>query len=145
QALADGVHRAAEAPLPDAVRENDDLRPRLALLARLVGSTDERRHAHDLEVVGARTHSLYALGLVAPRQVGVEGEDRRDRLQDPDLISVIVDVDRRERHAAIAKDILNRDELTRVAIRQWPKQHIVDDAEDRGVGADAERQGEDGN
>ena len=35
--------------------------------------------------------------------------------------------------------MMQDDELVAVAIGQRPQQHAVDDAEDRGVGADAER------
>ena len=36
--------------------------------------------------------------------------------------------------------VAGRDEPVGLMVGQWPQQHRVDDAEDRGVGADTERQ-----
>jgi hypothetical protein len=40
--------------------------------------------------------------------------------------------------------MIEHDQLIRLRIRQRLQQHAVDDAEDGGVGADADRQGQDG-
>ncbi len=134
---------AVESALPQLVREDGDRRRAHSLVVDPVVAADDRwdelhlpatrrgregRHRRRVAAPGQRARSaeplrgdrLEGVGVVAPRRVVAEG--------------------RRVGVRAVRR-LADRDDAAAVGERQRLEHHAVDDAEDRAVGADAERQG----
>ena len=139
-------HRAvaAEARLEEAVVQQRDARRARRVIRRRHEPAQRRPHAEELEIVAAHQRSVHALG-VAPARHG----ERRPRVVDPDVLepalplSPVLEVGiRDERPVAARPRLPQHHQPVRLAVGQGREHHAVDDAEDRGVGADAERQGD---
>ena len=101
---------------------------------------EERRS--DLRAARTRSGSPPPVRLKAPPAVDVIRRHERERAAVAPPVEVVGRRDRTE-PAALARALLGeRHHAIGARIRQRPPQHRVDDAEDRGVGADAERQRE---
>jgi hypothetical protein len=133
---------------PQAVGEDDEpvgVRPRFVVRE----STAEERAALQRREEGRRDGHRAQLFRIPPL-VQVRrppGEQRRilDRRRLGLAVDVVGDRDARliEIDAAVA--VPDEDEAVRVRIRQRTQQRLVEEREDRRVGADPERQSEDGN
>jgi hypothetical protein len=84
---------------------------------------------------------LDALGIFPGGEVGLSPGERGERGQRPQ-VGPILDV-LRLRDEPLWRLVAERDQPVGVRVGQGPEQDAVDDAEDRGVGADAERDRED--
>ncbi len=144
--LADDVRRAAEAPLPETIADDHD-RAVLAASAHVVrlgeGAAENRRHAQHLEETAARHDAVGVVRLAAARQVEAgraigEGPVEQLGIARAQLLPQRVGPGR----PLLAGQQL--DEMLGLLDRQGAQHQRVDDREDRRVGADAERQGEDG-
>ena len=137
---------AAESPLPERVAQHGDGRtvwPGFRLGER---AADGWRHAEGLEQAGGRLRDGDLLGALAPEQVGGNHLDQCQRLERLRARAPLEEVQRmhRDGRLRIRRLFPERDEATGIRIRQRTQQHRVDEAEDRGVCADAERQREHG-
>jgi hypothetical protein len=143
---ADHVRAAAEVRLPSAVAEDDavvplairDLRPAVAQL---------QRRAEDAEQVPRAEHGPplprppLAAVVVPAEAAGVRG----DLLEARNLLADVEDLAHRQLAGLAAAQRVDLDELVGVLERKRPDQQRVHEAEDRGVGADRERErGDDG-
>ena len=105
------------------------------------GAAVQRLHAQHVEVVRRHHASREPFGFLAPEQVEehvVEFDDAVQRARLPVVIHLL----RREADVVgdrVSLAVVQDDELVAVLVGQRPQQHAVDDAEDRRVGADAER------
>jgi hypothetical protein len=147
QVLSNRVVPSAEEALPEGVREDD-----LALLPDLAVGVDEqpaamRLRPQDAEDGGRGLEPLHPLGLVV-------GPDRltalaieRLFLEHVDLaasVEIVGNAVARPLDPRLRIAVHDGHELVRVGERQRAQQHGVDHAEDRGVGADAGGQRDDG-
>ena len=143
QRAADGVGAAAVAAHPRAVRQQC-----LAARARrVVGGgeegADERLRAEHCQQVRGDADRPYPLRLAVAGEVRVGADRDRHRLEAADRV---LDVEVLRRREPVFGDAepgrrVPEDELTvRVLVRQRPQQEGAGDAEDRGVGADADCQ-----
>ena len=145
QRLAHDVRVAAEASLPESVAEHDD-RHGLVVFFRQERTAHRGLSAEDREIVAAHhLHgNLLGLGAGAPVHLG-EGEARhlREHLV---LVAQILVVEVRERQIAGIALVGHEDrgQPIRFVHGNRLEQRRVHEAEDRGVGADAERQREHG-
>ena len=117
------------------------------IVLRVQQAAEHRAKAHHVEERSADDAGLHHARLAAEadhREVDggevAEGADGRDaRLE-------VVDFRHRERHvlgADARRALADVDQAIFVAIDERAEQHAADDAEDRGVGADAERERDD--
>ena len=128
-------------PLPEAVAEDRDLRPVRDVLLRREDTSPDRRHAEDGEQVRRHGPGGDALGVAVTRQVHLPVVPRRDLAERAAFLAIVVDlaignpglVERRP----AAPD---HDGAVGLAPWQRAQQDGVDDAEDRRVRADAERE-----
>ena len=103
---------------------------------------DRRRHAQHPKEVRGHSHPADPFGLAVRHQRRHPRTDQRHVLEGvaaraPVEKRRVADVAGRSGRAALA----DRDQAIRICVRQRTQQHGVEDAEDRGVRADAERQG----
>ncbi len=104
-------------------------------------AAERRSDAHHLEVIPAHADRRHALRLAIGHERRYPRAHHRELFEAAAPLAPVEDrrepdVRREPREVAIAE----RDEALRLRVRQRPQQHGVDDGEDGGVGADAERQ-----
>jgi hypothetical protein len=126
------------------VAENDQAGSVGKILGRGEGPSEKRRHAERGEEVGAHVPRGHPLRLAIAGQVHLAIAPRRDLRQRRRAAAVVHYLSRGdpgllERHP-LAPD---HHGTAGLAPGQRLEQDGIDDAEDRGVGADAEREGED--
>ena len=110
--------------------------------SRVERSPLEQRRAKELEVVGAH---LTGAQLLGNRAAGVVDDVRpigRRVLNDRRLLPPVRELRRRRGRTALSLPVRAHEEhdVVRLRERQRLQQHRADDREDRGIGADAERQ-----
>ena len=132
---------------PERVAEHDHRRGALSCIAGLDEAAGDRLHAERLEQSGARLErrreERIAVGGHRRREVP-ERRHRLDALLPRRQIDVVADGDELLRDARAIVAMTEDDEIVGVRIRQRPQQDGLDDGEDRGVGADAQRQRQNG-
>ena len=148
---AEHVAVAAETALPEVVREQDGGPLALVVVLRQQDAAEQGRRAERLEELAGDPHRRDLLGIAVPREaqpVGVDDRHLRERLRR----LPVVEGRRRDRQLVGEADLPgqlrvrgpdHRQPLG-IAERQRRQQHRIDDAEDRRVGADPQRQREDG-
>ena len=142
--LADRAAVAAEALHPVVVGEHHDRRHFGAVVAVIQRAAEHRRQPHDVEVVAGDETDIDANSVaLAPKRV----DHRRvlgDAAEALRTSAEVVDLGDGE-HDVLAARAVDRvaqvDEPVAVAVRQRLEEHAANDAEDRGIGADAEPQG----
>ncbi len=136
-----------ERAYPQLVREHDDERPVRSRLLLREYMPSRRCDTERREQVGRHDRRRDALRRFVGADVDgarVEGADVVERVVALSKLDELRAVDRKLIEPQLREPAADQNELARARIRQRPKQHAVDDAEDRGVGADAERQREHG-
>ena len=135
--------------MPETVTENRERRTTNAVFLFGEDAPELRLQADDVEEVrrddGAGDLLRFAPGQAA-QVVGIAARDRE--MLESGIVAPEVEVVRKcDRDGALLRTnvLVEDDEPLGVRIRQRPKEDGVNDAEDRGVRADAERQREDGN
>ena len=140
---ADDAGVGAEAATPQRVGQQHDLIASVDLFVVAQVAAERRSDAERREKRRRHAESEQALRLAGAGQVHrplAVGIHRRDR---PAVAPPVEEVRRRDRtvQPSFARPLLgDRHHPIRVGIRQRSPQHRVDNAEDGGVGADAERQ-----
>src|SRR5262245_38049232 len=141
----DQIRIGAEAALPQAVAEHDDrMRARSLVFVRQKHSPRRSLHSQYVEVIPRNDEAKYGLVRVPSGQVQLRKGVCQKTGEDLVLIAVIDEVQMRGRKIARILGVCSeeRHQTARLFDRQRLQQRGVDDAEDSGVGADAERQGE---
>ena len=160
-ATADDVPVATETVLPRFMAQDGDgwqggerrrgragsrLRPRSAVLVHEIAAERHARAKHPEEVGRhSRRPDHLGLGLTAAKLLP-EGDERAGVLEQGALLAEIVEVTRRQRkvgHVPRSEVAPDRHQPVGIAIGQGTEQHRVHHAEDRGAGADTQRDGED--
>ena len=138
----DGVLRAAEHGLPEAMTDQDQRLPLGRFLARETAS-QQRLHSEEWKEVGRDAGAGDAVRALRSRQRhrhGIEGGDVREALAlSPPLFDVLK---RRSALANVPCRVLNPQhrQLFRRLIRNGLEQNGLHDAEHRGVGANRQRE-----
>ena len=132
-----------EAPRPEAVGDHRQLRVTGHFVCLREHAANLRLDAEQREVIRAGEDALDPLGLVDVSQIRVGRPEPGDLLKD--VRATAVGEELRHRHADVARarlDVVARDadELAGVTKGERPEQDPIRHAEDRNVGADAERQ-----
>jgi hypothetical protein len=143
--LADHRRVAVQRRRPEAIGEHHRAGRVRAIVIRADEAAEHGAQAHHLEV-GAADDPGSHLARIAQADHGeadgrevADGAERLDpRPQVQDLRHREVDVFDADALGAL----LDVNQAILVSVRQRPQQHAADDAEDRGIGADAERQRE---
>ena len=143
QRLADDRRVASQAALPEAMADDHDRRRLLVVFGR-EPAAERRLDAEQREVVAGDhlRRDLLRLGPAAPVQLR-EGE-RRHPGEHLVLVAEVLVVEMRERQVARVALVEHEDRHQPVRLGHGHRlqQDDVDHAEDRGVRADAEREGE---
>jgi hypothetical protein len=147
QRLADRIGRAREAPLPEPVADHRDRSVGAAappVVVRSKRSAEDRRHAEDVEIRAARPDPVHHFRLAALRQV--EPRRRPGQRSSERLLPVAKRFPQRVRPRGRRRRVALRHhhQLLRTPDRERPQHQAVEDGEDCRVGADAEREREDG-
>ena len=101
------------------------------------------RRPIDIEVVAVDDAGLDDARLAEADQREFDGREFAERFDGGGPLADVFDLGDRERHAVDAESrraLADIDQPLFAAIDERAQQHAADDAEDRGVGADAERQ-----
>jgi hypothetical protein len=141
--LADDLGVAAEAVLPERVGEDDDVVLARRLLLGGEPAAEVRANAEELEEAGRDGADRHALG--GPGAGQVAGRRRVDgRRLEPLAHLLHVEVLEHREHlvrvGVLLVDAAEIDEPLGLAVRQRAEEDAADDAEDRGVRADPDRE-----
>jgi hypothetical protein len=140
---ADDVRIAAERVLPVRVAEDQHRRRVLPIIVGAKRAAQERRDADHIEEVVRDDPRLHARCADAVEEVESHLVIFDERIERRRLLPVIGNLLRGQPHFVVAGQRLpltHVDQPIAARVRQRAKQHGVDDAEDGGVRADAERQ-----
>ena len=135
----------AQRRLPQLVRQDGELRAVGVGLAGREQATLRRRDAQRGEQVVGDRGAAHAHRTLAGHQVELAGGERPDRGERLGQLAELEELGRRDPELVEAhrrEPAGQEHQLLWPRVGQGPEQHAVDDREDRGVGADAERQGE---
>jgi hypothetical protein len=110
---------------------------------------EHRRHADGVEHPLRHEQAAHLLGLREPRHGDATSRPDSDVLEDTPFVAIGEVHRRRDVDGAVLESDSGRrvphpDQFLRLRIRQRLDQDAIDDAEDRGVGADADGQGQEG-
>ena len=143
--LADDRRIAAERGGPEAMGEH---RRAVGLRPVVAGVEQPPQHgteAHHLEVGAADDAGAHRARLAEAEHGELDGgevAERGERLHARLQVAQLGHREVRVLHADALRALADVDEPVLVAVDERPQQHAADDAEDGGVGADAERQRE---
>src|SRR5712691_8466092 len=141
QQTAHGVGSGVEVRAPDPLAHDGDARvgPFVRALERVA---EDRMRAQDAKVVGAHRHRPDALRLSAIREVGPLDAVRvqHGHFQRPAVIAVVGRCQTRQIAIVVSTAVIDAHEAFRILVREWLEDDAIQDAEDGGVGTDAERQ-----
>ncbi len=142
---ADDAGVGTEAADPEVVGQDRHRRDAGAVVARAGESAKHRGEAHDVEEVAGDEADLDAEHVGVAAQHGVPGRVLRDIGERRRAVAQVAYLGDGEEHVLAAEPIGRLAEVHQavaVAMGQRLEQHAADDAEDRGGGADAEREGD---
>ena len=94
--LADDVRVGAEKATPEPIADDGDLGDARAVIARREDTAALSLHPEHREVVGVDKEPFDALGAIAPGEVGVDGIEPGDRLEDAGAITPVEELGDRE-------------------------------------------------
>ena len=144
----DDVRLAAEALLPEPVRDDDDqVAPRDGVLLGMEEAPERRADAHHLQVVGRHQRSLEAERRIVdhqPADEGVEGSELYRVVAAGGHGPVQRDAERVEARAILGEAVHRHQALLVAHPRGHPQEQPVGDAEDGRSGADTDRHCQDG-
>ena len=141
--LSDHRRIAVQARRPETVRQHRHSRRVRPVVLLVQQPADHRMKAHDLEVRAADDAGadLPRLAEADHREADLrEVADTRHRLQTAPKIEDLGDRERRVLVVAAGRALADVDQPAFVAIDQRTQQHAANDAENRRVGADSQRE-----
>ncbi len=143
--LPDRVRRPAEAPLPQSVAEHDDVITARRALGGRERAASERGHGERLEQVRRRRRGTHALGFLPAGQARVHLHVRREVREARRPGSIVHDfLHRQPGRVARRRCVPDHDQPIGISVGQRLEEDGLDEAEKRGVRADAERERQDG-
>ena len=142
--LADDIRVASEGALPVVVGEHQHRIRIEVVLAVDERATVQRGNSERVEVIVRHDAGLHALGFAAPEQDEEHVVEFHQLLDAGGLVAIVIQLGNRCLDDAAVCDLrLQEHQPLAVVIGKRTQQYAVDDAEDGGVGTDAERQRED--
>ncbi len=138
---ADHLGVAAEAALPESVRQHHDLLVARDVVRGTEGAPERRRDPQHVEEVGGDAQPRDPLRVLVAVQVPAPVREARDALERAGAVAVVAELGQRE-GIAVGRGVAGVDpvEPLRLGEGQRLEQHRVQDAVERRVGADPERQ-----
>jgi hypothetical protein len=146
EADASSDHRrvAIEAPHPQAVAEDHHLVPALQLVVRFELAAEDRLAAEQLEESGGDLHAAELFGPGGIPELEIAAKVCGQALEGLQLRAIVTKIRRRHREVRRVRRLLEQpEEAVGLRIRERSNQHALHGAENRGVGANRQRQGED--
>jgi hypothetical protein len=143
---ADHLRVSAEAVHPVVVREHHDRRHAGAVIRVVQRAPEHGRQPHDLEVVARHEPDVQAHGVTLAEQRVRHLGILRDPLERACTGTEIVHLRHGEEDVlspGAAHGLAQVHQPLTFAVRKGLQEHATNDAEDRGVGADAESKGQD--
>jgi len=137
---------ALERVRPEAVGEDGRARGARAVVARIEQPTEDRVQSHHLEIRAADDPGAHHTRLSEADHREADRREVAERAERLDALAQILDLRHRERgvlDADAARALPDVDEARLVAVDERTQEDAADDAEDRGVRADAEGQRQD--
>ena len=132
---------AAEAPLPGALAEDDDVGLPRHLFFLGEAAPKHGIHLEEFERVPRDRGIRHALGPLRACERGGAGRVCGDAFEDRVLLAPIQEVGGRDRKASVLRHhFVHADQTIRIRVGQWLQEHPVDDAEDDARCADPERE-----
>ena len=141
--LADDRRIAVERSAPEAIGQHHGGRRGGSIVCRAQQAAEHGAKAHDVEVRAVDDARLDRARLAEAVHREVDGGEVAERVDPGRARLEVVDLRHRERRVLGAKAgraLADVDQAIFVAIDERTEEHLADDAEDRGVGADAERE-----
>src|SRR5262245_39640797 len=147
--LAYDVRLAAEAALPQVVADDSHFIPARPFFFHGENSPEQRLRSQQGEEIGRHLNASHSLRITPFGEIGVAWSDCCDLLERWRLSSPFGQIDRRRGEfvkAQVERRVVRpqHHDPVRLVKGERLEQYRVDDAEDRCVRADTERQGEDG-
>ena len=143
--MADDGGRCGKSALPEAAAEDDDGRGAGMIVIPREGAAEDGLDTQGGEECRGDHEAVKPLGLDASGEVvvlvaidGHGGEGFAGAFP----VEEVGIADGGAIHAGVL--LVDGDELAGLCVGQWIEEHAVDDGEERGIGADAESQGEQG-
>jgi hypothetical protein len=137
---------ALEDRSPEAISEHRGARCLGSIVLRVEHAAEHGPKAHDVEVRSADDAGANDARFAEADHRKADGGEIAECVQRLDTRSKVVDFGNRER-CILRPDATRRlsdvDQPILIAVHERPQEDAADDAEDRGVGADAQRQGQD--
>src|SRR5271155_2853312 len=141
--LADDIRVCAEAPLPGTIAQDGNRSDSRHVVLRANHTPHRRIHSQDGKIVGGMEHGFHACRLIAAGEVAVDGYHSHNSLEELRIALKIFELRLRQSRITLAElDEFARDfhELLGILVGKRTKEDGVDDAEDGGVRANAERE-----
>ena len=144
--LADHGRIAGECRAPEAVRQNGGARRAWPVVCGIQQAPERRLQPHHVEERPVDDSCLDRARLAEADHRKVDSRELAERANRRDTRLEVINLGHRERRVRDGDSrcaLTDVDQPILVAIDERPEQHAADDAEDRSVGADAERQRDD--
>ena len=144
--LAYDLRACAKPALPEGIAQHDDLVLAIMVIFGSQRATRRRFDAERLKEFAGNQHRTQALRLITARQVIVPVEVSRERFEYLIPILPVGEVCAPDRPVILPLFQItfpNGHQTVRILEWQRAQQYRIDDREDRGVRADAQRQGQD--
>ena len=143
--LPDDRPTGAEPPRPERVTQDDHIVAARLILTRDERAADLRGRAEQRKERGGHDGAVDALGVSAAGEVEAHRVVRGHLFEHVTAIAIVhilAGGGRDVVEAGPAQVAPDDHQAVRIAVRQWTEQYAIDDREDCGVGANAERQRE---
>jgi len=147
--LANHVRIGAKVVLPKRVAQHDDVSMAIRVFFGCEGATDDWRGTEDLKKFRRYNDAWHRFRLVLAGHRHRGAMEDRHRIKGAALALPVEVICRRNgedfhaREAFLRRDVVDHGDALGIGIRQRSQQHCIDDAEDRTIGADSERQDDD--
>ena len=145
--FTDDVWIGAEIVLPVFVAEKQDGSSAGLFVVRQECSSKDRLDAEEIEIIGGNNAGAHAIWIAVAEQDERHGVELHQSGEGVVLVAIVLDFVDGELYVVDAQLFLllaKEDQLVAIGIRKRPQQHRMDNAENGGVGADAEGEGENG-
>ena len=136
---------SSELAAPQAIGDHHGIGESWRGVAGVEQAAELRARPENTEIIGTDHPTLQSLGMLTTGQVGRPLIYSRDRRENAGAIPQVVELRNGKADALCAQPPqigVQYDQLLRIMKREGPEKGRVHDTEDRGIGADPQRQGE---
>ena len=142
--LSEDRRVAAERALPEVVGEDHDGIGALRIVRGVEAAAEHGLQSHHIEIIARDDARAHPSGLPVAQHGEREGGELGDGLQRLRRRAIVLNLGHRERDVGNRRDgvgLSQVDDAVAAVVGQGTQQHAANDAEDRGVGTDAEADG----